>query len=431
MMVAVALLVFPKLALGMSGFETGVAVMPTSTGDRWPAPMVSTTRPVGAHPGHQTAADHRGRDHERLPDRQSASSPSCLIPADEFEAGGQANGRALAYLAHRVPRRRVRHRLRPVHHRDPVVRRRLRNGRACSTSIPRYLPRYGMAPHWARAVRPLVLVLTSIAFLVTWLFRADVNAQGGAYATGVLVLITSAAIGGHTGRPPGRPAQTHGGLRGDHCRVPLHDRRQHHRTTRRREDRCLLHRRHPHRLARVPTQARFRASRHRRQLDETASLFIRDCARRTIRLIANEPDERDKLRVRREDQADPPTTTTYRTIPTSSLWRSRSRTRQTSRPGSTFTATCCTSRYRVLTLERPRSPTRSPRCCCTCATRPPSPRTSTSNGPKATPCRTSCGSCSSASVRSPRSPARCSAGPSRIATVDPTSTSDDRRTMNP
>jgi hypothetical protein len=51
-----------------------------------------------------------------------------------------------------------------------------------------------MAPNWARASRPLVIIFSVICFAITFIFKADVEAQGGAYATGVLVLMTSAAI---------------------------------------------------------------------------------------------------------------------------------------------------------------------------------------------------------------------------------------------
>jgi hypothetical protein len=51
-----------------------------------------------------------------------------------------------------------------------------------------------MAPEWARANRPLVIIITGINIVVTLVFRADVEAQGGAYATGVLVLMSSAAL---------------------------------------------------------------------------------------------------------------------------------------------------------------------------------------------------------------------------------------------
>src|SRR5262245_56827230 len=60
--------------------------------------------------------------------------------------------------------------------------------------VPQYLPRYGMAPEWSRAVRPLVILFTLINLVVTWIFDASVKAQGDAYATGVLALITSACV---------------------------------------------------------------------------------------------------------------------------------------------------------------------------------------------------------------------------------------------
>ncbi len=187
-MVGLALVIFPKLALGMSGFETGVAVMPHVRGDAT-----------------DTSRDPRGRVRgtRRLLTTAaltmsvflitSSLVTTLLIPAAEFEDGGEANGRALAFLAHEY----LGNAFGTTYDVSTIAILWFAGASAMAgllNLIPRYLPRYGMAPEWAGAVRPLVVVLTLTTFLITWIFDADVDAQGGAYATGVLVLFTSAAV---------------------------------------------------------------------------------------------------------------------------------------------------------------------------------------------------------------------------------------------
>ncbi|MFJ3906088.1 amino acid transporter [Streptomyces sp. NPDC090025] len=187
-MVGVALLVFPKLALGLSGFETGVAVMPHVQGDLDDTEAKPTGRIRGTKKLLTTAALIMS-----VFLITTSFITTVLIPEKEFESGGSANGRALAYLAHEY----LGNTFGTVYDIATIAILWFAGASAMAgllNLMPRYLPKYGMAPHWARAVRPMVIVFTLVAFLVTWIFDADVDAQGGAYATGVLVLISSAAI---------------------------------------------------------------------------------------------------------------------------------------------------------------------------------------------------------------------------------------------
>jgi hypothetical protein len=188
MMGAMALLVFPKLALGLSGFETGVAVMPLVRGDR----ADTEDAPLG-----------RIRNTKKLLGTAalimsvmllgSSVVTAVLIPPEAFHTGGAADGRALAYLAHE----RFGAAFGTLYDVSTIAILWFAGASALAgllNLVPRYLPQYGMAPEWARANRPLVIIITGINVLVTLVFRADVEAQGGAYATGVLVLMSSAAL---------------------------------------------------------------------------------------------------------------------------------------------------------------------------------------------------------------------------------------------
>ena len=208
LVVGISLILFPKLALGLSGFETGVAVMPLVKGEEdlteadWEDIHVTRTgRPP--QPRTQQILEGRIRNTRKLLRSAalimsvflitSSLVTTMLIPAEKFQDGGEANGRALAYLAHHF----FGNIFGSFYDLSTIAILWFAGASAMAgllNIVPRYLPRYGMAPQWAQATRPLALVFTLIAIAVTLIFNADVDAQGGAYATGVLVLMTSAAV---------------------------------------------------------------------------------------------------------------------------------------------------------------------------------------------------------------------------------------------
>ncbi|MFI1335094.1 amino acid transporter [Streptomyces sp. NPDC020845] len=292
LMIGIALIVFPKLALGLSGFETGVAVMPHVEGD----PGDTEERPVGRVHGAKKLLTTAALIMSVFLIATSFIT-TLLIPHREFEPGGAANGRALAYLAHE----HLGNGFGSVYDVSTIVILWFAGASAMAgllNLMPRYLPRYGMAPHWARAVRPMVLVFTLIAFLVTWIFDANVDAQGGAYATGVLVLISSAAIAVTiAARKAGQRRWTvvfatiaavfvyttaaNVVERPDGVKIGA----------------CFI-------AGIIGLSLMSRAARAfelrvtQVDLDPMANRFVRDMAHRTIRFIANEPDRRDMAEYR-------------------------------------------------------------------------------------------------------------------------------------
>jgi hypothetical protein len=206
--VAVCVLLFPKLALGLSGFETGVAVMPLIEGSKNDTRDQPTGRIRNARKLLFTAALIMS-----CYLLGSSMVVSTLIAPEQLKSDhilktkGPAAGRALAYIAHgeKLSTGESAAATNPMfgnvfgtlYDVSTIVILWFAGASAMAgllNLVPQYLPRYGMAPEWARALRPLVVLFTGINLLVTWIFRADVEAQGGAYATGVLVLMSSACI---------------------------------------------------------------------------------------------------------------------------------------------------------------------------------------------------------------------------------------------
>jgi hypothetical protein len=288
-----AFLLFPKLALGLSGFETGVAVMPLVRGDA----DDSAARPAG-----------RIRNTRRLLVTAalvmsvlligSSLVTTLLIDPAEFLPGGRANGRALAHLAHT----RLGEGFGTLYDLSTIAILWFAGASAMAgllNLVPRYLPPYGMAPEWARATRPLTLVFTGIAVAVTVAFDADVDAQGGAYATGVLFLMTSAAFAVALGQRASRAAPLYWAMTALFVYTTVAN---------------VIERPEGVRIAAFFIGAIVASSLVSRvfrstelrigaiHLDETATRFVDEDAAVGVRLIAHRPDKRSVAEYERKEQ---------------------------------------------------------------------------------------------------------------------------------
>jgi hypothetical protein len=188
---------FPRLALGLSGFELSLILMPQVKGEpnddpHQPRSRIRNTRKILVTAAVIMSLFLFG----------SVFVTSLLIPPAEFQEGGKAANRALAYLAHGgAPGQSLHPLFGPIFgtiYDVITVLLLCLAGTSIMTALavllPQFLLRFGMELRWMQRWGVLLIMFALINLAITLWFQASVTAQRGAYATAVLVLFTSASF---------------------------------------------------------------------------------------------------------------------------------------------------------------------------------------------------------------------------------------------
>jgi hypothetical protein len=198
----IALWSFPQLALGLTGFEMIVNVVPRVSSGTNDDAIKRSRRARNTRKLMVTAAAIMA-----VYLISAVTITTLLVPRAELLPNGNAAHRALAYLAHGSP-------LADGATGDalnPIFGHAFGDFYDLSTAfilclagvsvtmglqnlLPHYLNRLGMDVHWAGKSLVIVIVLYAVILLVTVVFRASPALQQWAYATSVLVLLTGAAF---------------------------------------------------------------------------------------------------------------------------------------------------------------------------------------------------------------------------------------------
>jgi hypothetical protein len=197
---ALSFLFLPSVALGLSGFELSMIIMPQVKGKAGEPASAPTTRIHNTRKVLAVAAIIMS-----IYLLAAVVVTTLFIPAEQFSSEGNAANRALAYLAHGSTLTTGDEPLAPfcgivfgtIYDVVTILVLCLAGTSvmtALGVLLPQFLLRFGMEFRWADRWGLLLMAFAVINLLVTLAFQANVEDQRGAYATGVLVLISSASV---------------------------------------------------------------------------------------------------------------------------------------------------------------------------------------------------------------------------------------------